>query len=374
MLARAPFRIRESPVKIQRQQQNCNRRETKYWLTTVVKRFIRCGLICCALALFGDAQITSKDFPNGGRPTLDAHNCYPYEGQWSDRIDRALAQGNPVSIEQDLAWYRDPATKEGKVVVTHSAMTNGTEPTLKAYFFERVRPIVEKALKENKREQWPLIILHFDFKDNQTDLLRAVWKLLAEYEPWLTTAVKTADVRSISPFQTGPILAVTEDSDAQQRVFFDELPVGSKLRVFGSAHTNLPRTGSQAELDHVMATLAPDKLLTEHANNYRRWWNNSWHEVEEGGQTRAGDWTPSKMDRLRALVNRAHELGYWIRFYTLDGFGPESDKGWSEGYNFGSMEAVRVRWQASIDAGVDMIATDQYEGLAAMLRSNRISR
>ena len=32
----------------------------------------------------------------------------PIEGRWSDRIDRALATGLPVAIEQDLMWR--PAT------------------------------------------------------------------------------------------------------------------------------------------------------------------------------------------------------------------------------------------------------------------------
>jgi hypothetical protein len=35
--------------------------------------------------------------------------------------------------------------------------------------------------------------------------------------------------------------------------------------------------------------------------------------------------------------------------------------GLSPGYNFGSLDAVRIRWRAAIDAGVDFIATDQYE-------------
>ena len=33
---------------------------------------------------------------------LDAHNAYPYNGRYLDRIDRALATGLPVAIEQDL--------------------------------------------------------------------------------------------------------------------------------------------------------------------------------------------------------------------------------------------------------------------------------
>ena len=328
----------------------------------------RCGMLICAVTLVTNAQEPSLELLNRGLSTLDAHNCYPYDGRWADRIDRALSAGFPVSIEQDLAWYRDPASGQERIVVSHSAKTDGSEPTLRNYFFERVRPIVEKALRENNRARWPLIVLHFDFKDNQAPLLNAVWKLLGDYEPWLTTALKTANVHDIAKLDVAPILAITEESDAQQQVFFDQLPLGSKLRVFGSAHTNMPRTETREEIEHLAATLSPEQWLTEPATNYRRWWNNSWYEVEEGGQPRAGNWSPSKMARLRALVNRAHQLGYWIRFYTLDGFNEDSDNGWSSGYNFGSMAAVRVRWQAAIDSGVDMIATDQYENLAVLLR------
>jgi hypothetical protein len=120
-----------------------------------------------------------------------------------------------------------------------------------------------------------------------------------------------------------------------------------------------------------LATLAPEKLLTEPATNYRRWWNNSWAEVEEGGQTRAGAWTNADAARLRALVGNAHRLGYWIRFYTLDGFGQGSGKGWDAGYNFGSPAAAMLRWRAAIEAGVNMIATDQYEDLGGLLASKR---
>src|SRR5579862_6370458 len=95
-----------------------------------------------ALAISLCAQPHSLNVLNGNRPLLDAHNCYPYEGQWADRVDRALKTGSPVGIEQDLAWYVDPATGKGRLVVSHTAKTIGTEPTLRAYFFERVRPIV----------------------------------------------------------------------------------------------------------------------------------------------------------------------------------------------------------------------------------------
>ena len=301
-------------------------------------------------------------FLNGGRPVLDAHNCYPYEGQWTDRIDRALATGFPVGIEQDLAWWA------GKVVVSHTDKTTGKEPTLQEHFFERVRPIVENALRENDRSRWPLIVLHFDIKDNRPELHRAVWNLLEEYEPWITTAPKSADPGELTPFDPKPLLVLTEDNDAQEEVFFKQVPMGAKLRVFGSAHTNSIPGASDAERAHAAATLPPEALLSEKPTNYRRWWNNPWREVEEGGQRNAGDWTTADDDRLRALVNHAHKLGFWIRFYTLDGFTTATNRGWDQGYNFGSREAVTARWDAAIKAGVDLVATDQYEDLADLMR------
>jgi hypothetical protein len=90
--------------------------------------------------------------------------------------------------------------------------------------------------------------------------------------------------------------------------------------------------------------------------------------VEEGGQQEAGDWTEADERRLRALVDHAHKMGYWIRFYTLDGFGPGEDKGWGEAYNFGSRKAVMTRWKAAIAAGVNLIASDQYEELVSVIR------
>lgn len=330
-------------------------------------------LLWISLAVVASAAATAQHpdlkFLNNNQPILDAHNCYPYDGRWNNRIDRALNSGFPVSIEQDLAWYVDPATGQGRVVVSHTTHTTGKEPTLQAYFFKQVRPIVEKALAENKRNEWPLIILHFDFKETQPAILHAVWNLLGEYEPWLSTAVKTNDPGKLSPIQREPILVITEDSDAQEKVFFDDLPVGTRLRLFGSAHTHsFPQGMSVAEAMHWAATVSPDMLLSAPPTNYRRWWNAPWHFVEEGGQTRAGAWTAADDARLRTLVDRAHQLGYWVRFWTLDGFNPTDDQGWGKSYNFGSKEAVILRWKACIAAGVNMIATDQYEELAPYLK------
>jgi hypothetical protein len=312
-----------------------------------------------ALALPLCAQ--DLQFMNHNRPVLDAHNCYPYKGQFADRIDRALKSRFPVGIEQDIAWAN------GHPVVSHDAKTEGSEPTLRDHFFERVRPIVEKALADNDRASWPIIVVHFDFKSVQPELLHAVWDLLGEYESWITTAVQTDRPGKLAPFEAKPLLVLTEDADAQEKVFFNEIPIGKKLRLFGSAHTGTIAATQREEREHLLATLPPEKLLPAPPTNYRRWWNNSWYAVEEGGQHKAGDWTPDDDRRLRALVDYAHKLGYWIRFYTIDGFGAGEDKGWGNSYNFGSHDAAMLRWKASLAAGVNLIATDQYEELAALM-------
>ena len=349
-----------------------------YWhgmtkcFTRLVEILATCGFVCVT-SLPVKGQIADLGFLNHDRPVLDAHNCYPYDGRWADRIDRALETGFPVAIEQDLAWFVDPVSGKGRVVLDHSPKTTATDPEERQYFFERVRPMIERQLAAGDSSQWPVIVLHFDFKDQQAPLLHAVWDLLGKYEAWITTAEKGADPLQISPLDRKPILVLTEDADAQEEVFFRTLPRGARLRLFGSAHTNTPVNASKEQLIHAVATLPPEQLLTERPTNYRRWWNNSWYEVEEGGQRNAGPWTKADGARLHALVNHAHSLGYWIRFYTLDGFelAKGRENGWFADYNFGGLQAVEERWKAALDAGVDLLATDQYEDLSKLMRSRR---
>ena len=142
------------------------------------------------------SQIPTVPAP-GSRTVMDAHNCYPYFEWWSDRIDRALSTGTPVAIEQDLAWYTDPKTGKSWSVVTHGEPVTGHEPTMEQYFFERIRPIVEKALKEGNRGDWPLITLNLDFKDNKPEHLAAVLTQLRKYEPWITSATKGERIEDV---------------------------------------------------------------------------------------------------------------------------------------------------------------------------------
>jgi hypothetical protein len=178
----------------------------------------------------------------------------------------------------------------------------------------------------------------------------------SRYQSWITSAVKGSSIETVQPPDVKPILVLTGEADAQQAVFYDQLKEDDRVLAFGAIHT--ATKDPQA---------APEVIDDQKANNYRRWWNNPWNVVEAGGQPKAGEWAPEKMNRLRALVERAHANGLWIRFYTLDGATePElSCHGWFRNYNFGSLDAARIRWRAAIAAHVDYIASDQYELLGS---------
>jgi hypothetical protein len=306
-----------------------------------------------------------------GRSLLHAHNCYPERGQFGDRIDRALRTGvSPIVIEQDLAL----AMRDGRPVpvLSHEATLSGGEPTLEEYFFKRVQPMLDRALQSKAPQQWPLIVLHLDFKTNEPAHHRAVWEVLQRYEKYLTTAPRVSD--SVAPVTRGPLLVLTENGTDQEKDFTDPRN-GDRLLLFGSipAH-EATRIDNAYQRARALAAASPEALIPGPATNYRRWVNFSWQVVESGGQQTAGEWTNSDAVRLKSIVDRAHALGYLVRFYTLNGHPEDERPEWSPSYNFKSLDAARRRWVAAIAAGVDLIATDQYEELATLLRSATMPR
>jgi len=319
--------------------------------------FIRAFLTVFLLALTVACGPAVQGFGPGARVLIDAHNCYPYHGRWADRMNRALAAGLPVAIEQDLAWYTDPTTNRSRSLLSHEEKADGTEPDMREYFFERIRPFMERALREGDRSKWPLIVLNLDFKTDEQAHHRAVWDLLGKYEGWLCTAVRSAHAEQVTPMRAGPLLVLTGEADSQEHDFRDRVGVGGTLRVFGAV-----RVRSQDP------SAMPEAFVPGRATDYRRWWNNPWSVVEPDGQPKAGAWTHAKAARLRALVRHAHSRGLWIRFYTLNGHPPElaERNGWEPDYNFGSLERAQVRWKAAIEAAVDFLATDQVEDFARL--------
>jgi hypothetical protein len=336
----------------------------------LIARVLFAAAIVMALTSVSSSQLRATAVAPGARVLLDAHNAYPYNGKFTDRLDRALATGLPVAIEQDLVWRLGEDGRPGRSIVSHGEPFDGQEPSLRDSFFERIRPLIERALRDDNRGTWPLVVLNLDLKSNEPEHLRALWTLLGEYEGWLTTAERTRDLSQAAPLDVKPVLVLTGSSGAQAAAFSDAVPIGGRLRLFGAillgppAGQDTDREAAQRQFFEALPTMPLPRVT-----NYRRWWNAPWSVVEAGGQRHAGEWTLAEDTRLRTLVRHAHESGLWVRLWTLNGHadGEEKATGWSAGYNFGSIAAARARWRAAIAAKADFVATDQYEALSAVL-------
>ena len=110
--------------------------------------------------------------------------------------------------------------------------------------------------------------------------------------------MKTADIEQQSPLELKPMMVIVEDKqgDIKQKFFYDDVPVGGKIRVFGSAEKfdenpqKLPREKKE-EAVAMMVTRDPEQLVSKKADNYRRWFGANWAFVEKGGEIKAGEWT-----------------------------------------------------------------------------------
>lgn len=310
--------------------------------------------------LAGIAASAQDNFAPGTRTIVDAHNCYPYNGRWSDRIDRALATGTPIGIEQDLVWFRDPKTGAGHSVLSHDLHPSGDEPTLESYFFSKVKPLIEAELQHPHPENWPIITLNLDFKTTEIEHLREIREVLNRHKDWLTTAQRTLNIDSMQPLHKAPILVFVGPTPAEEKVFHQEIPVGAPLFAFGAVPVAAASSTTPAE-----------QLESMSADNFHRWWNNPWTVVEQGGASKSGPWTHTAEERLRALIEHAHRQHLWIRFYTLDGETPEEAKlnGWFAVYNFRTQEESAKRIASLARLHADWIATDQYAAAKSIIQS-----
>ncbi|NLN92163.1 MAG: hypothetical protein GX130_02495 [Candidatus Hydrogenedens sp.] len=300
---------------------------------------IQAAFVCLVLCLlFLSAPLGAQDFLPGARTVVEAHNCYPYASFWRNRLDLALSCPFPVGVELDLLWHSSGNKGQGRVVVAHNGPASDRDFSLRQWFFDSVRSVVEEALQGDDREKWPLITLNLnDIRGQSRALFESVRSLIEEHADWFCSAVKGESPDPPASLEVAPLLVLSGGGALEKEYFYDSVPVGGRLRIFASGSIDRPST------------------------NFRRWINYSWSAVEPEGQNLAGAWTEADAARLQALVGKAHAQGYWIRFYALNGHHPVATarNGWSPFYNFGSLEAVRQRWTAARDAGVDFMATDQ---------------
>src|SRR5687768_6505053 len=158
-----------------------------------------CAVLAASALLGSQTPAAQSDgLAPGARVRLHAHNCYPQKGLWTDRLDRALKTGvRPIVIEQDVLW------RSGESVVSHELESAASAPTLEEHFFTRVGPMLDRALAEGRRTEWPIAVLHLDFKSNEPEHHAEIWRLLVKYERWLTTAERVSDPSRVMPLVAG---------------------------------------------------------------------------------------------------------------------------------------------------------------------------
>ena len=96
----------------------------------------------------------------------------------------------------------------------------------------------------------------------------------------------------------------------------------------------------------------------------------SWGVVERAVSSMPGSGLPRMRERLAAAgeaCSCSRVLDPVLHARWRDGK-EESCNGWFRSYNFGSLGAAEERWRAAQRAGVDYIASDQYELLGEFLR------
>lgn len=331
------------------------------------------GLAAILFSFAFAAKTHHSTFAPGARTLMLAHNAYPDNGKYGDRLDRVITAGVPFAVEEDLVWVN------GRSLLIHNEkFANADSPTLESYFFPKVAPIMEKALKEGNKGNWPLITLYLDIKNDPEEHLQVIDKTLEKYSAWLTTATKMADISRQSPLDVKPMIVILEDkkNDIKTSFFYDRVPVGGKFHTFGSPtkfDDNPSHLGRDKRAERFAGLLKfqPEQLVSTHADNYHRWFGTDWNFIETNGPTHGGDWKPETAARVKKFVEYGHSLGYLVSFYGVNGFTPDQNQGWTDEYNFGSLEAAKLRWKAALDAHADFIATDQYEEVTKLIREKK---
>src|SRR5262249_35195813 len=130
-------------------------------------------IVFSAVVALAVAAVGTNSVSPGARMQVLSHNAYLDHGKYVDRLDRTLAAGLPVAVEEDLAWV------DGKFFLIHGAKnTVGDDPTLESYFIPKVKPIMERALKEGNKGNWPLITLYLDIKNDLLEHLTMINQML----------------------------------------------------------------------------------------------------------------------------------------------------------------------------------------------------
>ncbi len=282
--------------------------------------------------------------PEPARPLpVSAHNCYPIDRSDNPRLVEALALGID-NIELDLGW--DAEKKQ--LIVGHDAEPR---PGVAYPGFEATLiPALEAHWKEHPPgKNVAPTVLTIDFKTDSPQAVARFKAFLDDHPDWFSTAPK-ADV---SPLTERRLTVSLTGSEPAKDAYDALVPPSGTYRAFRDrVH------GMGAKYEDDVAAYIPAQ-----ATPYHRFLTFHWMAIEKGGPALANDWTEAESGRLSSLMRLAHDRGFRVRIYCLNG----QTGNLLSGYRFPSALAARIRWLAAARAGVDWIASDEYREIVAAL-------
>lgn len=267
---------------------------------------------------------------------LNAHNCYPDRGRGADRFERAR-QAGLSAFELDLVWS-EPL---GRTVISHERKLTGQEPALDSHFARFLLP----ELRQLPPEQ-PGLLLLLDFKTDHPGPPGEVRSLLLRYRDLVTANGARGDAPTSTPLRYRPLTVLLTGHAAAIARYEAAVADGEPFLAMGN------REPAERRFREEIAEYFPQP-----ATVFYRVFNFQWIHIEREPNSKAGAFTAAEESRLRSLVETARQEGYWLRAWNLNA----TSRAWSEEHNFGGPAALLERWRAALEAGVDMVATDEYD-------------
>jgi len=239
-----------------------------------------------------------------------AHNDYEHDRPLYDALDQGFN-----SVEADVLLVDDD------LYVAHNAREITPDKTLRLLYLE---PLKKRIMKNGGRvyPNGPQFTLLIDIKTSAVETYRTLDRILAEYRDIFTSF--GPDGRSDKA-----VLAIITGNRPR------ELMESQKHRYAGC-------DGRLTDLE----SNYPADLIPVISDNWKKYfkWNGT------------GEMPAEEHDRLREIVQKAHEKGRLVRFWST----PDNPS-----------PAREALWRELLSAGVDLINTDDLEGLRQFLLANR---
>lgn len=274
---------------------------------TVVETNMRCGAVAMAalagVAVYSAMAIAEDEKPDFIKPLHQAHAHNDY--LHARPLFDALERGF-TSVEADVFLV------DGRLLVAHTVLELNTERTFEKLYLDPLRERVRAGGGKLFADGTSLTLL-VDLKHDGEATYRALAKTLAHYDDIITV------VRN-GRLEQKPVTVIVSGERPWQAI------AAEKVRYVGI-------DGRLGDLDSKL----PSHLLPLISDNW------TYHFKWRG----EGELPQAERDKLRQIVHQAHAAGRRVRFWAA----PDRPQAWRE---------LRA-------AGVDLINTDDLDGLAEFL-------